>query len=72
MIKKKNGRKIVAAVMGLILIVMLSAFFYVNDYYHSDERVKKYLQGNEQVAVSEIADGVFVDGPGEEAAVVFY
>lgn len=72
MIKKKKGRKIAAAVMGLILIVMLSAFFYVKDYYHSDERVKKYLQGNEQVAVSEIADGLFVDGPGEEAAVVFY
>lgn len=70
--KMKRGRKIAAAVIGLILIVMLSAFFYVNDYYHSDENVNKYLQGNEQVAVSEMDDGLFVDGPGEEAAVVFY
>lgn len=70
--KMKRGRKIAAAVIGLILIVMLSAFFYVNDYYHSDENVNKYLQGNEQVAVSEMEDGLFVDGPGEEAAVVFY
>lgn len=72
MIKRKKGRKIAAAVIGVILIVMLSAFFYVNDYYHSDESVNKYLQGNEQVVVSEIADGLFADSPGEEAAVVFY
>lgn len=72
MTKKKNGRKIAAAVSGLILIIMLSAFFYVNDYYHSDESVKKYLQGNEQVAISEIADGLYVDGPGKGDAVIFY
>lgn len=72
MIKKKKGRKIAAAVIGFIFIVMLSAFFYVNDYYHSDESVNKYLQGNEQVAVLEIADALFVDGPGEASAVIFY
>ncbi len=72
MIKKKKGRKIAAALISFIFLVMLSAFFYVNDYYHSDESINKYLRGNEQVTVSEIADGLFVDGAGEEAAVIFY
>ncbi len=72
MIKMKKGRKIAAALIGFIFIVVLLAIFYVNDYYHSDESVNKYLRGNGQVAVSEIADGLYVDGPGEEAAVIFY
>lgn len=72
MIKMKKGRKIAAAGIGLIFIAMLAAVFYINDYYHSDEGVKEYLQGNGQVTVSEIADGLYVDGPGEEDAIIFY
>ncbi len=72
MIKMKKGRKIATATFVLIFITVLSAIFYVKDYYHSDESVKEYLQGNGQAAVSEIAAGLYIDGPGEEDAVIFY
>ncbi len=72
MAKKKKGKKIVTILTGLILIVVLAAVFYVNDYYHSDECVKEYLRGDGQTAVSETEDGLFVDGPGEEDAIIFY
>lgn len=71
MAKKKKGRKIAAAI-SFICLIILSVFFYVNDYYHSDGSVNKYLRGDGHVAVSEITDGLFADGPGEEAAVIFY
>jgi len=72
MIRMKKSRKIAALLIGFIFIVMLSAVFYVNDYYHSDECINKYLRENKQVTISEIVDGLFVDGSGEEAAVIFY
>jgi len=70
--KMKRGRKIAMAAVGCILIIVLSAIIYVSDYYHSDESVEEYLQGNGQAAVSEIAAGLYIDGPGEEDAVIFY
>ncbi|MDO4943554.1 MAG: alpha/beta hydrolase [Lachnospiraceae bacterium] len=52
--------------------VLFTFFWYVNDYYHSDERVQKYLQENVPVNVKEISDGLFLDGPGKESAMIFY
>lgn len=68
----KKCRKIAAAVIGLIFIVVLAAVFYVKDYYHSDSSVGEYLQGKGKAAVIEIKDGLYVDGPGEEDAIIFY
>ncbi len=58
---------------ALILLLLASGcIVYVNDYYHSDESVKEYLNGNDSVTVSEISEGLFLDGPGEENALIFY
>ncbi len=56
----------------ILLLLAAGCFFYVNDYYHSDGSVKEYLQGSDSVIVSEIAEGLFLDGPGEENALIFY
>ncbi len=70
--RMKKGKKIGIAVTGLVLAAVLAVVFYVNDYYHSDENVKEYLQGKGEADVSEIADGLYIDGPGKEDAVIFY
>lgn len=69
--KRKKG-KIIAAGTGLLLAAALAMAFYVNDYYHSDECVAEYLQENGTTTVSKIADGLYIDGPGEEEAIIFY
>ena len=56
----------------ILLLLAAGCFFYVNDYYHADGSVKECLQGNDSVTVSEIAGGLFLDGPGEENALIFY
>lgn len=70
----RNGKlRIVGGTIGvLLLILFVFAGYYVNDYYHSDEIVSEYLEGTENVTVCEIKDGLFLDGAGEETAVIFY
>lgn len=70
---KKFGKK-KWLMIPVILMVVLMIFFvlYVRDYYHSDECVEFYLRGTEEVEVSEIEEGYYLDGPGTECAMVFY
>lgn len=59
---------IIAAALG----VLSAAFFiYVGDYYRASDR-ESALAGTDSVSVSETDFGYFFDGPGEDAAVIFY
>lgn len=58
-----------------IVITVLAVLFllwYVNDYYHSDETVQDCMEGNTLVQVKNIEDGLFIDGPGDKNALIFY
>lgn len=59
---------------SIIVIVILAVAFllwYVNDYYHSDETVDQYMDGNTLVETEEIDQGLYIDGPGNESALIF-
>ena len=61
----------------IIIIIILAAIFayglyYVNDYYHADARAQKYMNGTDEVSVVEIEKGLFLDGPGNDTALIFY
>ncbi len=59
---------IIAAALG----VLAAAFFiYVGDYYRVTDR-EKALADTDSVSVSKTGFGYFFDGPGEDAAVIFY
>lgn len=64
-------KRLLIPILAIILIVG-AGIWYVNDYYHSDESVQLYLQGNENVIVTEIEEGLYLDGKGTEAALIFY
>ena len=70
---RNHKRKITGIIAGAV-VAFLAAFcvYYVNDYYHSEAVVEDYLQGTAQVTVSEINEGLFLDGAGEETAMIFY
>lgn len=55
-----------------VLIFLIAFFFYINDYYRSDGKVQEYLKGSTMVSVTEIKDGLYLDGPGEDTAMIFY
>ncbi len=66
----KRKRIVLPAVVAFVLFA--AAFWYVNDYYHSEDSVQDYMERDGLVSVTEIKDGLFIDGPGEEDALVFY
>ncbi|EOS21080.1 hypothetical protein C806_04665 [Lachnospiraceae bacterium 3-1] len=66
----KKKKIIIPILFGIVLCI--AAFCYVNDYYHSEECVQEYLAGNGTVSVIEIKDGLYLDGPGKDTAMIFY
>ena len=66
-----NKKKIILPIF-VVIILFTAAFGYVNDYYHSDESVRKYLNGSDTVSVIEIKNGLLLDGPGDGTAMIFY
>jgi len=69
--KKKKGR--VLRWILLVLIVLAVIFFaYFAVHYSAGEKASEEMLGSETVAVSEIDDGWFFDGPGTGSAVIFY
>lgn len=67
--KRWNWKR--SAVVITVLAVLL-LLWYVNDYYHSDETAKNCMEGNTLVEVKNIDDGLYIDGPGDQNALIFY
>ena len=66
----KKKKVVFPAVIGVLLF--LTGFWYVNDYYHSDGNVQEDMKINDIVSVEEFQDGLYLDGPGEDTALIFY
>lgn len=62
----------------IIIIIILFAgilaygLYYVNDYYHADETAQKYINGTDNVSVIKTSNGLLLDGPGNDTALIFY
>lgn len=59
-------------ILALIIVIAGLGIWYVNDYYHADTSVNSLLKGNENVSVIQIDNGLFLDGPGNGSALIFY
>ena len=57
-------KRVIIPVISFLFIVIV-CIWYVNDYYHTDENVQEYLQKKEPVSVTEMSDGLYLDGPGD-------
>lgn len=61
----------------LIIIILLATIFaygiyYVNDYSHADDTAQKYINGTDDVSVIKTGNGLLLDGPGNDTALIFY
>ena len=60
------------AIIILILSIAVFGIYYVNDYYHADSEALKYLNASGNVSVSKVSNTLFVDGPSNDTALIFY
>ena len=67
----RRKKQIIIPALLLFFIAVLCAG-YVSDYYHTDENVQVYLQKKDSVSILEMPDGLYLDGPGDDAALIFY
>ena len=66
-------KKILLAVIILILVAAAGAFIYFNDFYHSEELVNEYLESGGNVSVAHIEEGYYFKGQNNsDTAMIFY
>lgn len=65
-------KKIGIVLLTFLIICSAGSIWYVNDYYRSTEEAEKYLQKDGDITITEIEDGLFLDGSGTEDALIFY
>ena len=58
----------------IIILVLIAGYglFYISDYYRADNVAANFLNGTADVNVSEVSNGLFVDGKGNDTALIFY
>lgn len=69
---RRPRKRLLLLLPVLLLLLAGGCLWYVSDFYHADGTAQALLAGTETVQVSEIPDGLFLDGPGEDSAVIFY
>ena len=62
--------KIILVIIAFILII--GSLYYINDYYHAEKTATDYINGSKNVNLSKIDNALFVDGPGNDTALIFY
>ncbi len=68
--KKKKKRWLIPVIA--IAVIMAVFFIYTADYYHAGGKAAEALKSDGAVAVSEVGDAWFFDGPSEGKALIFY
>lgn len=68
--KRKRIRR--GLVLLIVAVLVIAGVWYVGDYYHAEENVSQYFQKESIVHVEEIKQGLWLDGGGEETALIFY
>ncbi len=67
-----NRKLIIALIAIVILAIFAYCIYYVNDYYHADSSVSDYINGSDNVNVIKTDNGLLVDGPGNDTALILY
>lgn len=66
-------KKIIIVAVVLFLIFFFGGFYvYSQFYYHAETTATDYLNGTDDVNVSKVSNGLFLDGYGNDSAIIFY
>lgn len=65
-------KKVKLIFLVIVLLILAYGVYYVNDYSHAESVVNNYLNGTDNVSVSKVSSGLFVDGYGNDTVLIFY
>ena len=65
-------KKLLAGIIIIAILVLAYGIYYVNDYYHAEDSAKELLNGTDNVSITDTSNGLFLDSPGNDTALIFY
>lgn len=66
------NKKVKIAICITIILIFAYVAFYLTECHPAQEGATKYLNGTDNVSVEKIGDDIFLDGPGNDTALIFY
>ena len=66
------NKKIKIVIVIILLLIVGFAIFYISDYYHAEKVAVDSLNGTDNVSVIKTSNGMLLDGPGNDTALIFY
>lgn len=66
------NKKIKIAIIIVLLFIVGFAVFYISDYYHAEKIATDSLNASGNVSVIKTSNGLLMDGPGNDTALIFY
>lgn len=66
------NKKIKIIIIIVLALLLAYGIFYFTEYHHAEKVATDLLAGTENVTVSNISNGLFLDGYGNDTAVIFY
>ena len=66
------NNKIKIAIVIVLLLIVGYGLFYINDYDHAEDVAVDSLNSSDNVSVIETSNGMLLDGPGNDTALIFY
>ena len=65
-------KKYKIAIIVIFALILGYAVFYLTDYYHAEKTATDYMNGTDNVSVVKTSNGLFLDGQGNDTALIFY
>ena len=66
------NKKIKIVIIIIFVLIIGYGVFYLTDYYPAQKTATDYLNGTDDVNVSKVSKGLFLDGKGNDTALIFY
>lgn len=66
------GKKLKISILIIVLAFIIVAGAYVHTNYQATDTATAYLNGTSDVNVTNVTNGLFLDGPGSDTALIFY
>ena len=66
------NKKIKIAIVIVAALILAFSAYYLTDYSHAEKTATDYLNGTDDVSVVKMDNGLFLDGYGNDTALIFY
>ncbi|WP_405276277.1 alpha/beta hydrolase [Methanobrevibacter sp.] len=66
------NKKVKIAIVIILLLILGYGIFYLTDYYHAEKTATDLLNGTGNVSVIKSPNGLFLNGSGNDTALIFY